>query len=81
MTKIILASSDMAGSNEIYECAVERSAFFISSLITGFFGFPLGLAQLLHKSHITRFTHGLFSRVFHSTTVLGVERLSLGKEL
>jgi hypothetical protein len=43
----LLSSPPLAGSNDIYERSVERSTFFIGSLVTGFFGFLLGLAGLL----------------------------------
>jgi len=47
ITKIVLATTTSADSNELYERAVERSTFLIGSLVTGFFGFLLGLAGLL----------------------------------
>ena len=73
MTKIVLASSDTAGSNEIYERAVERSTFFIGSLVTGFFGFLLGLAGLLSIKVTSPVSH-MVSSAARSVlqTVLGV---------
>jgi GDP-fucose transporter C1 len=85
MMKIILASSDTAGSNEIYERAVERNTFFIGSLVTGFFGFPLGLAQLLSIKVTSPVSH-MVSSAAHSILQLFwecgyLERLSPGEEL
>jgi hypothetical protein len=73
MTKIVLASSDSAGANEIYERAVERSTFFIGSLVTGFFGFLLGLAGLLSIKVTSPVSH-MVSSAARSVlqTVLGV---------
>lgn len=75
MNKIVFASTtaSSAAAHEIYERSVERSTFFIGSLVTGFFGFLLGLAGLLSIKVTSPVSH-MVSSAARSVlqTVLGV---------
>jgi len=74
INKIVLASAASdAGSNEIYERSVERSTFFVGSLVTGCFGFLLGLAGLLSIKVTSPVSH-MVSSAARSVlqTILGI---------